>query len=248
MTGRLAHITRHPIKAYGREALASVVLSAGACLPGDRRWAVTQEGTDVQPGWNRCILFSRGAKSPQLMAVTAELDEAGERVTLRHPQAGEVTFRPDDPADWPGFLDWARGLTAPGRALPSGLVRHDGGMTDSDYPTVSILSLASLEDLGRRMGRDLSIHRFRANFWIDGAAPWEELTWVGRHLRLGDAVVEVTERIGRCTATTVDPETGAVAGDTLAALEAGFGHTDFGIFGRVVQGGRVAVGQEWSLT
>ena len=67
MTGTLAHIFRHPIKAHGREALASVLLSAGACLPWDRRWAVAQEAAKIVPGWNSCVLFSRGAKSPLLM-------------------------------------------------------------------------------------------------------------------------------------------------------------------------------------
>ena len=33
MTASLAHIFRHPIKAHGREPLASVVLSADARLP-----------------------------------------------------------------------------------------------------------------------------------------------------------------------------------------------------------------------
>lgn len=248
MTGTLAHIFRHPIKAHGREELASVVLSEGACLPWDRRWAVVQQDAPVQPGWNRCILFSRGAKSPQLMAVTAQLDEGAARVTLDHPVQGRISLRPDDPADLPGFLAWAAPLVAPGRLPPVGLVRHDGGMTDSSYPTVSILSLSSLADLSAKMAMDLSIHRWRANLWIDGAAPWEEFGWIGRRLRIGGAVLEVTERIGRCVATGVNPATGVAEGDTLAALEQHYRHTDFGVFARVVEGGTIAQGDAWSLT
>jgi hypothetical protein len=248
MTGRLRHIFRHPIKAHGREDLASVLLVAGECLPFDRRWAVAQEASKLVPGWNSCVLFSRGAKSPQLMAITCALDEATGLVVLRHPQAGELAFRPDDPADMPRFLDWARPLVAPGRLPPVGVVRHDGGMTDNPVPTVSVLSLASLADLEARMGMALSIHRWRANFWIDGAEPWAEFGWIGQRLAVGGAVLEVVERIGRCVATSVNPETGVVEGDTLAALKAGYGHTDFGVFAKVVQGGRVAVDDVWSLT
>ena len=247
MTGRLAHITRHPIKAHGRESLTSVALSVGQCLPYDRRWAVVQQGSTLDDGWNSCLKFSRGSKSPQLMAVTAVLDEAVERVVLNHPTQGQIAVRPDDPADMDGFLAWAASLVAVDRLPPTGLVRHDGGLTDSDFPTISILSLASLADLSARMGIDLSIHRFRANFWIDGAEPWAEFDWIGRKLAIGGAVLEVVERIGRCKATSVDPETGEVRGDTLAALTREFGHTDFGVFGQVIQSGPVAVGDKWSL-
>ena len=42
---RLASIWRHPVKAVGREGLETVALTAGRCLPDDRRWAVTHEDT-----------------------------------------------------------------------------------------------------------------------------------------------------------------------------------------------------------
>ena len=244
---RLKHIFRHPIKAHGREALASVVLSAGEALPWDRRWAVAHEAAKLSNGWNSCNNFLRGVKAPQLMALEARLDEAAGTVHLTHPTRGGITFRPDDPQDLPRFLDWIRPLIPPDRAQPVRILRHDGGMTDSDYPTVSILSLSSLSDLSARMGMDLSIHRFRANFWIQGSPPWAEFDWIGKRLAIGQAVLEVTERIGRCRATCVNPATGEVEGETLAALTQAFGHTDFGIYARVIEGGKVAVNDEWKL-
>ena len=54
-------------------------------------------------------------------------------------------------------------------------------MTDSEFPSVSILSLASLADLSARMGHDLSIHRWRGNLWVDGLEPWAEWGWIGQH-------------------------------------------------------------------
>lgn len=246
MTIRLAQIYRHPIKAYGREPLASVRLSAGQGLPFDREWAVAHEAAKLVSGWNPCMNFTRGAKAPALMAVTAQLDEAARRVTLSHPTAGEIGIAPDDPADQARLLAWADPLIPAGRARPSAVVRGGVAMTDSDYPSVSILSLASLADLGARMGMELSVHRWRANLWLDGAAPWAEWGWIGQRFRLGGAVLEVVERITRCVATTVDPETGTVAGNTLGALESGFGHQDFGVFARVIEGGTIAPGQDWS--
>jgi uncharacterized protein YcbX len=245
MTVRLAHICRHPIKAYGREMLASVRLSAGKGLPFDREWAIAHEAAKLAPGWNPCMNFTRGAKAPALMAVTASLDEATRRVTLAHPVAGEITVAPDEPAEQTRLLTWADPLIPPERARPAAVVRGGVAMTDSDFPSVSVLSLASLAALSKQMGTDLSIHRWRANLWLEGASPWAEWDWIGQRFRLGDAVLEVVERITRCTATTVDPETGMVQGNTLAALETGYGHQDFGIYARVIEGGEIALGQDW---
>lgn len=245
MTIRLAHIFRHPIKAYGREMLASVRLSAEQALPFDREWAVAHEAARIGPGWNPCMNFTRGAKAPALMAVTAALEEATRRVTLSHPTAGEISILPDSPEDQTRLLAWADPLIPADRARPSAVVRGGVAMTDSDYPSISILSLASLHDLGQKMGMDLSIHRWRGNLWLDGADAWAEWGWIGQRFRLGDAVLEVVERITRCTATTVDPQTGEVSGNTLAALESGYGHQDFGVFARVVDGGSIAAGDEW---
>ena len=245
MTIRLSQIYRHPIKAYGRELLASVRLSAGEGLPFDREWAVAHEAAQLGPGWNPCMNFTRGAKAPALMAVTASLNEATRTVTLSHPGEGEITVAPDTPADQARLLAWADPLIPAGRARPTAVVRGGVAMTDSDYPSVSVLSLASLAELAARMGMNLSVHRWRANLWLDGAEAWAEWGWIGQRFRLGGAVLEVVERITRCVATKVDPETGDVKGDTLAALETGYGHQDFGIFARVIESGSIATGDEW---
>lgn len=248
MTGRLAQICRHPIKGHGRETLASVRLLAGECLPWDRHWAVAHEAARLEPGWNPCVNFARGAKAPEVMAITSTLDEATATVTLRHPVQGEITFRPDDPADLPRFLEWLGPLTPATRAQPVQIVKAGRGMTDSEFPSVSILSTASLADLSARMGQDLSPHRWRGNLWLDGAAPWAEFDWIGREIRIGGAVLRIEERITRCNATKVNPETGKPDADTLAALEAAFGHQDFGVYATVIQSGAIATGDEWSLT
>jgi uncharacterized protein len=248
MTGRLALICRHPIKGHGRETLASVRLLAGECLPWDRHWAVAHDAAKLSDGWSPCANFARGAKAPALMAIDSVLDEATGVVTLTHPDRGAITFRPDDPADLSRFLDWVRPLNPTNRAQPARIVSAGRGMTDSDFPSVSILSLSSLADLSARMGRDLSAHRFRGNLWLDGAAPFAEFDWIGRDIRIGGATLRINERITRCKATTVDPATGHPDADTLAGLEAAYGHQDFGVYATVIDGGTVALNDEWTLT
>jgi uncharacterized protein YcbX len=247
MTGRLGQITRHPIKGHGREHLAATLLSVGECLPWDRHWAVAHEAARLEPGWNRCVNFARAAKAPQLMAIASVLDEATGAVTLTHPERGSITFRPDDAADLPRFLAWVGPLNPPDRAQPARIVTAGRGMTDSAFPSVSILSRASLDDLAARMGHALAPERFRGNLLLEGAEPWAEFGWIGQDIRIGGAVLHVEERITRCSATTVDPATGHSDADTLKALDSHFGHQDFGIYATVITGGAVAVGDRWSL-
>ncbi len=247
MTGTLIHICRHPIKGHGREELAAATLAQGECLPFDRHWAVAHDAAKLTGAWVPCANFARGAKAQTLMAMTAALDETTRQITLTHPAIGSLTFRPDDPADTARFLAWAAPLAPADRAQPAQIVSVGRGMTDSNFPSVAILSMASLRDLSARMGIDLSIHRWRGNLWLDGAEPWVEEGWLGRTIRIGGAVLRIDERITRCRATMADPVTGHVHGDTLAALQSHFGHQDFGLYATVLNGGPVARGDDWAL-
>ncbi len=247
MTATLAHIARHPIKSHGRQDLASVLLTAGQSLPFDRHWAVAHEAAKLVPGWNACVNFARGSKAPGLMAIWATLDEATATVTLTHPDKPDLTFRPDDADDLPRFLDWVRDLNPADREQPVSIVAGGVAMTDTDFPSVSIFGLASNRDLSARMGHDLSPYRWRGNLWIDGLQPWAEFEWVGRDVQIGGAVLHVEERIVRCKATSANPMTGQIDADTLGALNAGYGHQDFGVYARVISGGAVALGDTVTL-
>ena len=242
---RVRALWRHPIKGHGVEAVPATTLSPGATMPWDRVWAIAHEAARVPPGpgdWAPCANFNRGAKAFRLMAIRATTDETEGRVTLTHPDAEPLTVAPDDPADAARLVAWVTPLSNPDRARPAYVVRAGRGMTDSDFPSISILNRASLAALGDRLGLPLAQERFRGNLWLDGLAPFEELDLVGQDIRIGEATLRVRERITRCKATTVDPATGVSDADTLGALRAGWGHEDFGVYAEVTGGGRVAVG------
>lgn len=239
----VAALWRHPIKAHGVEALDAVTLAAGETLPWDRRWAIAQAGAKAEDGvWSPCGNFSRGAKSPRLMAIRARVDEAAGVVELRHPEAGTITVDPDAPEDAARLVDWAAALADPGKPRPERVVCGPAGMTDSAFPSVAILGTASLAALSERVGTPLAQERFRGNVWLDGLAPFGEFDLVGREIRIGSARLAVRERIGRCKATSANPDTGLIDVDTLGALRAGWGAQEFGVYAEVIAGGRVALG------
>ncbi len=245
MQARVTNLWRHPIKAHGVEAVTASDFPAGQTMPWDRVWAIAQQGARTTPDsrdWVHCANFSRGAKSPELMAIRAQVDEAGGTLTLSHPRREPITVDPDEAADAARLIAWVTPLAKPARPAPAFVARADRGMTDSDFPSIALLNTASLRALSQRIGQDLAQERFRGNIWLEGLAPWEEFDLVGQDLRIGDATFRVRKAITRCTATTVNPDTGISDADTLAALKAGWQHQDFGVYAEVIEGGRVAVG------
>lgn len=244
MAGAVEHIWRHPIKSHGRESLNHVDLEAGKTMPWDRRWGVAHEAARMDDSaWAPCANFSRGSKAPNLMAINAICATDQNTVTLMHPARDPLTFDPDTQED--AFLNWVKPLMPQERAQSSRLVRvPERGMTDTDYPSISLLNLSSLRALSQRLGKPLEATRFRGNFVLDGLGPWEEFEWIGKTVRIGSAELEICERIERCMATTANPETGVRDADTLGALMHGWGHKDFGVYAKVKTSGQIAVGDK----
>jgi len=237
---------RHPIKSHGREALAFVDLVAGQSMPWDRHWAVTHADTKFStsdPAWVMCRNFMIGSMIPRLAGIWADFDETTREITLRHADLPEITFAPDSPADVTRFLTWVTPLSPADKRHPTGVVSlGNQGITDTDYPSISILNMASHADVARHLGNPLEIARWRGNIWLDGMSAWQEWDWVGRDIQIGQTVLRIKEPITRCMHTTVNPNTGERDVDTLAVLRDNWDHQNFGIYAEVIRGGNISLG------
>ena len=194
-----------------------------------------------------------------LVAVRADWD--GETLTLTSP-SGESATGPAPPSgETVTCTYWKRTVT---HALTSGphaelLSDHLGKPVRlAASPRngvvygapVSILTTASLRDLGERTGRDdllETVSRFRMTMVVDAAdTAYVEDAWFGRELRIGDAVVRVRTAVARCGQIDMAPATGDKDGSLLKAL-AGYrpntgGEPWFGVDAEVVVPGSVRVG------
>lgn len=132
-----------------------------------------------------------------------------------------------------------------------------GAAVDRGRGHVSVVSQASLAELGRHAGTGpVDGRRFRMLFELADSAAHEEDGWIKRHVRIGEAVVRIRGDVGRCAITTQNPETGVPDLDTLRTIpryrswtanEAGEKHIPFGVYGEVLEPGRVALDDEVAL-
>lgn len=237
---------RHPIKSHGREALAFVDLVAGQSMPWDRRWAVTHNDSNfstTDPAWVMCRNFMIGAQSPRLAGIWATLNEATATITLRHADLADLTFTPDDPADIARFLDWIMPICPDDKRTPNGIVSLvERGLTDTDYPSVSIMNMASHAEVALRAGQVLEMERWRGNIWLDGLGAWQEWSLIGQDMKVGETILRVKEPIKRCMHTAVNPVTGVRDVDTLAVLRDNWDHQNFGVYAEVIRGGNISLG------
>lgn len=142
---------------------------------------------------------------------------------------------------------WADALTDfVGR--PMRVIRCDRpGGTRAGNPA-SILSDGSVRELAAHAGLDwIDERRFRMLINLEDAAAHEEDSWIGKRIRIGDAVLRVTKPDARCAMTTHDPDTGDPDLDTLRTIISYRGlregkHADFGVLADVEQPGRVRLG------
>jgi uncharacterized protein YcbX len=146
---------------------------------------------------------------------------------------------------------WAKALSdLAGRSLR--LVRSERPGDGSDRGLRAGISLVGTASLGALAGaagvERVDGRRFRMLFGVDGVAPHAEDEWIGRRLRIGDAVVRLRGNVGRCAVTTQDPDTGVPDLETLHVLGDYRGNIEtteplpFGVWGEILEPGRVRLG------
>jgi uncharacterized protein YcbX len=203
-----------------------------------------------------------GSKFGPYVRIRSVYDPSVERLSLRFPDGtaaeGDATARGEAittnfygrpvPAH---LLDgpWADAVSRfVGR--PIRLARVDRAGDGSDVRPVTLVSLASVEELSRRGGATTRVDpgRFRMLIELDGCAPHDEDSWNGRRLAIGDAVIRVGDPVPRCVVTTQDPQTGLRDFPTLSVIKRYRGVVDgdlpFGVYADVERPGILRVGDE----
>jgi uncharacterized protein YcbX len=247
---RVEYLYRYPVKGLTAEALEAAEVEPGGCIPWDRAFALAQGDSGYDPAaptWLQKSNFMCQARNAKIAALASAFEPRDGTLTIRAPDG---SFVADNALSAAGRSRITAFLTAylgdEARSTPSAgpLFAYAPGHSfcDQREKVVSLISLASLRDYEAKVGARRHRRRFRANVWFTGAAPWAERGWIGQHIQLGGAVLQITRGIVRCPATEVNPETAERDADPVAELREHYGHTELGIHARVIEGGRFALG------
>lgn len=247
MTNIISTIYRHPVKGLTPEKRAEVALSPGHAIPNDRRFALALGTTRVDgtvSEWmakSNYLMLMRDERMAQLQT---EFDDETDTLTVfrggRQVARGNLTQKIGQTVIEDFFQAF---MKEESRGRPKLVEAAEGhALSDHDRPVISMINLASLQDMARVLGTAPDARRFRGNFIIEGMEPWAEFDLVGWRVKVGEAILEVTERIDRCGATNVDPDTAERDLNIPKALMRGYGHIDCGVFARVIEGGIVREG------
>jgi GntR family transcriptional regulator/MocR family aminotransferase len=177
-----------------------------------------------------------------LAQVRTSMDEATSVLTIRNGNRELLGADASTENGRAAIEDFVHRLVPTLRGPPRLVRSRNGHFMDKPENVLSLINLATVRDLEQRWGTAIDPLRFRANLYIDGARPWEEFDWIGEDIAVGEAMLRVDRRNGRCGATNVNPATGRRDLDIPASLRAAFGHKDLGVYLVTKSGGRVAVG------
>jgi uncharacterized protein YcbX len=215
----VVEIWRYPVKSMAGERLDSCEITDGG-LEGDRRWAFIDQSPARAGKW-----FNIKQHAP-LMTYRARL--VGGELGLVAPDGSSVAL---DEALVRRFETEAH--------RPIQLRELPGENFDAAH--VLVVNLATVQAFALEAGMPIDPRRFRANVYVEGLEPEEELRWLGRVIRAGDAELEVVDRCERCKVITMDPDTTEATPELLRLLVERHDER-LGMYCRVVAPGRVSVG------
>lgn len=252
MTGLVAALFRHPIKGFTPEPLSRAQLTAGEPFPGDRLYAVETQptGFDIEaPAYIPKTKFAVLAAHPALARIRTRCDDDGRKVRAEAPDGSAIDAELDDAAGREAFASWLHGQMGGDPELQLRVLASGASHRFLDHPLgqVSVVNLASVRDLGDRLGVELDPLRFRANVYVEGWPAWAENDLVGSEFMLGWARARVFQPIVRCAATHANPSNGEADLDLCRALFEAYGHMFCGVYVHVTSPGMVSPGDACTL-
>jgi uncharacterized protein YcbX len=139
------------------------------------------------------------------------------------------------PWDHPDALGWVREA-----AGPDAWLAHDEGPGRFDVLPLLVATDGAVAAFGR------DVRRLRPNIVIGGVEGLAEFGWEGAELHIGDAVIGIDSRRGRCPMTTVDPDTLDRDPEVLREIGRRFGGR-LALNAEVIVPGRIHVGDSVRL-
>lgn len=221
--GEVQDIYRYPVKSFQGERIPETRVN-GYGLAGDR--------SHVFLDHSRSGKHLSAKQVPRLLEYSARYREGMDGIDIVSKDGR--------------FLEWDSALLEEIEALAKRELSlqhfpvHADELAAVDASPALIIMAASLDWLGEVFGQELDVRRFRPNFVVrlQEDKPLQEVEWIGRTIRLGDAEFLVTERCERCSMITIDPER-VVSDPSLLKKLTQVSESCFGVYAEVIRTGTV---------
>lgn len=240
MIGHLVSISRFAVKGLPGEVIPSASLKQGHGIENDRRYAFALGDTNFDPLHPRPlpkIKFLMQMRYARLARLSARYDDATTTLAIESPEGTLAVGRLEGAEDRATIEQAINAFMGEDLKKPVRLVQADGHrFTDVSVVSpqmmeaVSVINLATVRDLERRLDRPVDARRFRGNLLVDGIEPWSELDWIDREVVIGDVRFRGALRTRRCAATEVNPDTAERDIKLPVELMRNYNHTDLGIY------------------
>jgi len=251
-TATVAALSTTPVKGLRIQRREAIELELGG-VADDRRFYLIDERSKMV----------NGKVVGALSEIVASYDAGAGALSLRFPD-GTIVAGSVELGEWVDTRFFSRDYRArlvPG-AFSAAISEHAGrflrlvhgdpqsgrGVDRGLVGAVSLVGGASVTQLAELAGVAVDSRRFRMLVEVSGLPAHAEDGWVGREVRVGDALVRMHGHIGRCLVTGRDPDTGVSDLDTLELLRsyrAGVATSEplaCGIYGEVIKPGTVRLG------
>jgi len=217
---RVVALYRYPVKGFTPEPCTALTVLPEGRVAGDRVLAFRFANAPVADDqWCRKYEGIVLANTPGLARLTTQFDHHRLRLKIA---LGEQVLA-DEALDAAGRKSLVAALTAYVLSLQEHPLRNhpdrlplklvgDGVLPryqDNEAGQVTLHSRETIASAAVAL-RDpkLSDHRFRHNIVIEDVEAWEEQSWLGRGIRIGDVEFDVVKAKVRCLATHANPLTG----------------------------------------
>ena len=231
--GEVAALFRYPVKSMSGEQLEVADLGWHG-LDGDRRLAFRRVEDRGGFPWltasklPELILFAPQRRGPVVagnLPTHVRTPEGEELALFGEELAADVSRRHGSPVE---MMHLNRGIF--------------------DEASISVISTATVEEIGRLTAQHLDVRRFRPNIVITSlpSVPFEEDAWVGGILSFGEATdaaaIGITNRDERCSMVNFDPDSAHTSAEVLKAIVQ-MRDNKAGVYATTIRRGPIAVGQ-----
>jgi len=242
----LHQIYRFPFKGFPGQELIRAQLHAGAGIPNDRRFAVTNGAEDTGE-WMRSKYYFVNAHTDDMMKFRLDFD--GSQIRLENTDSMEIALQLDDVQDLESANARIEAFMRPvgikeGLPLPRIIDRRQGSMWDYVDTPISIINAETVRAIDEKLGTTLDPLRFRGNLVINNLPAWEEFSWMGKRIRVGNCLLDVHRPIDRCPTPGVNPQTGERDVEVTPGIRDHFGHVYCGMYANVIEGGEIKPGDK----